>query len=239
MSSRAISFRHTDPVVVGASAPAPRTGVPASGTPSNSEAAGDPPFSVISFPNLRAVTEDGSVEAARVQGHAAGYTAGMRAAANDIAARVARLDADHAARGCQAQAQIDRTVALLTAASRALDERTLPVLQAAEGTLLATALELAEAVIGYQLSDGQTAARLALRRALDPSSSARPNTVRMHPADLATIEPEVLSAAGVEFLADPTLARGDAVSEFAEGFLDARIGTAFERARGALLGGHQ
>ena len=241
LSSPAIPFRHAEPVLVdaaaAAAAPGSATGTAVSGVPSTTESAGDPPFSAISFPVLRAVAGDGTVEAARVQGHAAGYTAGMRAAASDIAAQVARLEADHAARVWQVQAQLDRTVALLSAASHALDARTQPVLHEAEDTLLATALDLAEAVIGHQLSDGPSSARLALRRALDPSSPTRPNAVRMHPADLAVIDPAVLAATGVQFQADPSLARGDAVSEFADGFLDARIGTAFTRARDALLGG--
>ncbi|MEB0201424.1 MULTISPECIES: FliH/SctL family protein [Cryobacterium] len=242
LSSPAIPFRHAEPVLVDASVATAGT-APAAGkaaTPvarATAETAGDPPFSAISFPTLRAVSGDSTVEAARVQGHAAGYTAGMRAAASDIAAQVARLEADHAARVSQVQAQLDRTVGLLTAASHALDERTQPVLHEAEGTLLATALDLAEAVIGYQISDGPSAARLALRRALDPASPTRPNVVRMHPADLDVIDPAVLAATGVTFQADPSLARGDAVSEFADGFLDARISTAFERARAALLGG--
>ncbi|WBM80104.1 hypothetical protein KIV56_00300 [Cryobacterium breve] len=140
--------------------------------------------------------------------------------------------------GCgRSRRRLDRTVGLLTAATHALDERTQPVLLEVEDTLLAAALDLAEAVIGYELSDGVGAARLALRRALDPASPTRPNVVRMHPADLAVIDPTVLAATGVQFQADPSLARGDAVSEFADGFLDARIGTAFERARAALVGG--
>ncbi|TFB83821.1 hypothetical protein E3O44_18440 [Cryobacterium algoricola] len=240
LSSPAIPFRHAEPVLVDAAA----EGVPAAAGPATSPAslrssdtAGDPPFSAISFPTLRAVTGDDTIEAARVQGHAAGYTAGIRAAASDIAAQVARLEADHAARVWQIQAQLDRTVRLLTAASTALDARTLPVLHDAEDTLIATALDLAEAVIGYELRDGPAAARLAMRRALDPASATRPNAVRMHPADLAVIDPAVIAATGVQFQADPSLARGDAVSEFADGFLDARIGTAFERARAALLGG--
>ncbi|MDY7543561.1 MULTISPECIES: FliH/SctL family protein [unclassified Cryobacterium] len=242
LSSPAIPFRHAEPVLVDASGPAAGT-VPAAVTTATPVArptaatAGDPPFSAISFPTLRAVAGDNTLETARVQGHAAGYTAGMRAAAGDITAQIARLEADHAARVWQVQAQLDRTVGLLTAATHALDERTQPVLLEVEDTLLATALDLAEAVIGYELSDGVGAARLALRRALDPASPTRPNVVRMHPADLAVIDPAVLAATGVQFQADPSLDRGDAVSEFADGFLDARIGTAFERARAALLGG--
>jgi len=242
LSSPAIPFRRAEPVLVDVSGAAAGA-VPAAGTPATpaarttAETAGDPPFSAISFPALRAVAGDGIVEAARVQGHSAGYTAGMRAAASDIAAQVARLEADHAARVWQVQAQLDRTVGLLAAASHALDARTEPVLHEAEDTLLATALDLAEAVIGHHLSDGPSAARLALRRALDPASPTRPNAVRMHPDDLAVIDPAVLAATGVQFQADPSLARGDAVSEFADGFLDARIGTAFARARAALLGG--
>ncbi|WP_281534722.1 hypothetical protein [Cryobacterium breve] len=110
LSSPAIPFRHAEPVLVDASGPAAGA-VPAAATTATpvarptAETAGDLPFSAISFPTLRAVAGDNTLETARVQGHAAGYTAGMRAAAGDITAQIARLEADHAARVWQVQAQ--------------------------------------------------------------------------------------------------------------------------------------
>jgi flagellar assembly protein FliH len=39
---------------------------------------------------------------------------------------------------------------------------------------------------------------------------------------------------GVELVADPQLARGDAVAELADGYLDARLSTALARVRRVL-----
>jgi flagellar assembly protein FliH len=42
--------------------------------------------------------------------------------------------------------------------------------------------------------------------------------------------------AGVELKADPTLNPGDAVAEYPQGWIDARLGAALDRAKAALLG---
>ena len=46
----------------------------------------------------------------------------------------------------------------------------------------------------------------------------------------------VVDVAGVELKPDPTLNPGDAVGEYPDGWIDARIGSALERAKQALLG---
>ena len=196
------------------------------------------PFSAVTFPSLRGERGSGD-ESARARGHAAGYTAGLRAATAEVDARIARHDAEHAAAMLHQQTRVDRAVALLESAAAALHQRTLPVLQDAEDTLVATAVELAEAILGHELGDTETSARAALSRALIPGADAvagsgRPQAVRMHPADLALIDQVTRQDAGVEFIADVGLARGDAIAEFPDGFLDARIGTALARAKAAL-----
>lgn len=201
----------------------------------------NPGFSTLSFPALRDVnrdvTGDHGDDRSRARGHAAGYAAGLRAAAQEVAARAARLEAEHAAAVSHGQARVDHAVAVLGAAAAALDERTVPVLRDAENTLVTTALDLAEAIIGHELDDAENSARFALGRALDHSTAAQPHSVRMNPDDLAVLDPATRAQAGVDFAADPTLARGDAITEFPDGFLDARIGTALARAKAVLLGG--
>ncbi|TFC66978.1 hypothetical protein [Cryobacterium sp. TMT2-4] len=206
-------------------------------------------FSAVTFPSLQGERDAGG-DASRARGHAAGYTAGLRAAAAEVDARIARLDAEQAAAGAIGQARIDRAVALLGAAAAALHERTVPVIQEAEDTLVATALELAEAILGYSLGDADASARAALGRALATGATGvtgatvttgalgtiRPHSVRMNPADLALIDLITRADAGVDFTADADLARGDAIAEFPDGFLDARIGTALTRAKAALTG---
>ncbi|TFC93856.1 MULTISPECIES: FliH/SctL family protein [Cryobacterium] len=198
------------------------------------------PFSAVTFPSLRDDRSTGD-ESSRARGHAAGYTAGLRAAAADVDARIERHDAEHAAAALHQQARVDRAVTLLGAAAAALHQRTAPVLREAEDTLVATAVELAEAILGHELADTDTSARAALNRALIPGADAvggtgRPQAVRMNPADLALIDLVTRTDAGVDFIADADLARGDAIAEFPDGFLDARIGTALARAKAALRG---
>ncbi|TFC87165.1 FliH/SctL family protein, partial [Cryobacterium sp. TMT3-29-2] len=142
------------------------------------------------------------------------------------------------------QARVDRAVALLAAAAAALHARTVPVVQDAEDTLVTTALELAEAILCHSLGDADASARAALGRALASGESigtgalgtVRPHSVRMNPDDLALIDLVTREDAGVDFTADSGLARGDAIAEFPDGFLDARIGTALARAKAALTG---
>jgi flagellar assembly protein FliH len=113
-----------------------------------------------------------------------------------------------------------------------------------QDVLAASALELAEAILGYEIAQGGNTARAALQRALSsrtPGGSTgveNVTAVRLHPADIAALKANgVVDAPGVELTADPTLNPGDAVAEYPDGWIDARIGTAVARARHALLGG--
>jgi len=216
----------------------------------------DTDFSALVFPTLADAGERRSQgdDRARIErqwqarGHAAGYTEGLRAAAAAVDERVARLEADHAERMRAAGRQHDRTLAALTAAVRALETRTVPVLHDVEDTLLDAAIDLAEAIIGHALADQAAAVRSALGRTEVGAAPASPatgrtigdgvgQTVRLNPHDLAALDVAAVAAAGVTLVADANLASGDAVSEFPDGYLDARIGSALRRARAALTGG--
>ena len=215
-------------------------------------------FSALVFPTLADAGARGSQGEDRTRierqwqarGHAAGYTEGLRAAAVAVDARVARLEADHAELMRAAGEHRDRTLAGLTAAVRALEARTVPVLHDVEDTLLDAAIDLAEAIIGHALADQAAAVRAALGRAgaaaaLPPTgttashttSHTASHTVRLNPHDLAALDVAAVAQAGVTLVADASLSRGDAVSEFPDGYLDARIGSALQRARAALAGG--
>ena len=69
------------------------------------------------------------------------------------------------------------------------------MLAEAQDVLLAAALELAEAVIGNALSDGDFAARTALRRVLAQPAIPGIYAVHMHPADLDALDEAVLDKA--------------------------------------------
>lgn len=194
----------------------------------------DPGFATLSFPAIRTTVRVDREDQARIGGHAAGYAAGLRAAEMDVAARAAALEADHAATLIHLQARADLAVATLNAAAVALDARTVPVLEEAHAAIAEAAMQVAEAVVASELGDEGAAAKSALHRALDSVDVGVVHAVRLNPADLSTLGEATLAAVGVTFVADASLARGDAVTEFADGYLDARITTAVARARAAI-----
>ena len=191
-------------------------------------------FSLAQYPTLLGNGPDTNATRGEVRGHAAGYAAGLRAAADDTAALRAQLQADHDRLEQLHRAELDHAVAVLTTATRALNAVALPVVADSEKVLVASALDLAEAIIGHELDDQDASARAALARATaQPINSVSP-LVRMNPDDLALLADELLAHREVTFVPDPQLHCGDAIAEFPDGFLDARIGTALERAKRAL-----
>jgi len=179
---------------------------------------------------------DGVREAARAAGFAAGFAAGAREAAAVAEAEAARAAAERAAQDATTGALLGRALEVLARAAAAASAQTAPVLAEAETLLHAGALELAQAVLGVELSDHEQSARAALARALSRPRLPETVTVRLNARDLQTLQTVGVDDLpdGVVLVADPTLAPGDALAVHPEGFLDARIGTALERARTAL-----
>jgi flagellar assembly protein FliH len=196
----------------------------------------DVTFSPASFPALRDAEHLLAETDARNHGQSIGYAIGLRTAALELAAQRAALDAEHQAMMREGQEKIDQAVGLLAVAAQALNDRAIPLQEQAQATLVTSALELAEAVLEYELSDGHNSARTALARVLSHVDPATVVTVRMNPSDLVMLDRASLDGAQVELTPDPLLQRGDAIADFAEGYLDARIGSALGRARAALLG---
>lgn len=199
-------------------------------------------FAQMAFPQLRKaepeVREDGYVH-----GHAAGYTAGLRAAEAERVRRVEELETEFAARRDQQQREVRQLIGLLHAAVEALNARCLPTVEAAEETLVAAAVELAEAILGYELADRSKAACAALDRALSGSKGLDVVTIRMNPADISILERGASDGVGLAaepgrtaavLTPDSSLDRGDALAELPQGFLDAKIGTALARVKNAL-----
>lgn len=196
----------------------------------------DIPFARAVFPALKTARDATADSLAYAHGHTAGYTAGLRGAAAEAEERRSRMEAEHAAVLSHAEARTGQALATLAAAAAALEASVVPVITDAQDALAASALDLAEAILGRELSDADTAARAALARATGVGPSAGTRTVRMHPADLSVLDKVTREAAAVLFVADETLERGDAITEFGAGYLDARISTALGRARKALTG---
>ena len=145
-------------------------------------------------------------------------------------------NAETAAKLSERNAQLDAALAALDAAARDLHARAIPTIEQVQDVLVASALELAEAILGRELMDTKNSARAALARVLDHADPRTLLTVRMNPDDIAELDAAGRPASGVEIIADDTIARGDALGDFSDGYLDARIQTALARARAALLG---
>lgn len=190
---------------------------------------------------LTVVTDDRvreTSERARVAGYAAGFAAGSRAAAETTQGLHEHLRVRAAAAEAARDAAHHAALAALARATEAATARVIPVLDDARDLLYSRALELARAVVGAELSDASASATSALARAARVPHDVRVQSVRLHPSDLAALagaERASGEPTGVELVADTSLAPGDAVSTFEGGFFDARIETAFDRARTALL----
>lgn len=193
-------------------------------------------FSPLTVPVLAETEQEhAALEAARARGFAAGYAEGLRVAAAEQAEWTARAEERRAVEAEAAEQRLAVLARALRAAAVQVGEATVPVLEDAEEALIGAAFELAAVVVGVTLEDRVAAARAAVARVLDAAAAdSRAGivaTVRMHPADVAALAGEDL---GVHLVADPALAPGDATGDLPDGWLDARIGAALERAKEAL-----
>jgi flagellar assembly protein FliH len=178
--------------------------------------------------------ERAAMAAARSRGYAAGYAEGRRAAAAEQQRWLAEAEDARAAESAEAADRIAVLAAALRTAAVELREATVPVLAEVEAALTAAAFELATAVVGDALQDRLAAARAAVARVQAAAAPGVVPVVRLHPDDVAALQAAGLSSDGMQLVADPALHRGDAVGELPNGWLDARIHAALQRAREAL-----
>ncbi|MFE4197556.1 FliH/SctL family protein [Paenarthrobacter sp. NPDC056912] len=196
----------------------------------------------VTFPSVGSSERSGEVDRGFVQGHAAGYAAGIQAAAAEHRRLQEQLRAEHEEMLDAGRTALARSVQLLQAAATAAQQRQEIALDEVQDVLAAGAMDLAEAVLGHELAQGENTARAALGRALGSQRGGSTGvgsvtTVRLHPGDLAALAASgVVDVAGVELKADAALNPGDAVGEYPNGWIDARIASALERAKQALLG---
>lgn len=192
-------------------------------------------YAPLGLPTLPTAAQTRRDERAAVNGHALGFAAGLRAAAAETAELRARIAREHDEAMAEGKARIDVAVASLESAALALRERAVPTLDSAEAAIIDAALSLAESVIGVELARSDSAALAALARVTAHPDSGTAIAVRMHPDDIAAIPAE--AAVSVPLVPDHSLSRGDAVADFTDGFLDARIESAVSRMRTALREG--
>lgn len=195
-------------------------------------------FAPAAFPRLGGSDHRGEQERARRRGYAEGHAAGFRAGTADAEAAHRAAAAEQAERERHRAEEMAAAVAALHAAARSLAEREAELEAAATTQVLSHAIDLAELLLAAELSDAGAAAAAAARRALSATAPVAVRSLRVHPEDLRLLAAETGDdLAAFPLVADDTLARGDAVAVLAHGVIDARVGTAFERARRALAEG--
>ena len=189
-------------------------------------------FAPLAFP---ALPGQGNHERDSIRGHAAGYAAGRKQAEAEAAVLREQISAEAARATALATAELRAANDALARAAAEFRSRQAPVLASVDASIAAAAIELAEAIVGHELSSGDGSARAAIERA---SAEAVPagSVVRLNPHDIRVIEAEG-GAPGVELVPDHSLQRGDAVVDLAHGSIDARVSASLARAKAVLVDG--
>jgi len=194
-------------------------------------------FEKIAYPSLTDSPAAESTDRASARGYAAGYAAGARAAATDAEQLVLQAREQQELFAVQARTSMASALAALNAASARANTLRQPTIAESDAALAAAALELAEAILGHELADGEASAKAAIARALAVAGNDEILVVRMNAEDLEVLETTPPALESVRLVADPELERGDAMIETAAGTIDARLKSSLDRARAILLGG--
>ncbi|WP_066516857.1 FliH/SctL family protein [Curtobacterium ammoniigenes] len=190
-------------------------------------------FTPVVYPAL-AASEPAGARTAQARGYAAGYVDGMRRAGEQAADAERHRAAAHQAALADADARLQRTLAVLDAAIARVQALSLPLVDEVEESIIGVGLHLAETILQREVTGGHARAVDALRRAMAAAPRDELVAVRLHPADLQAL-PQPLEPT-TRLLPDATLEPGDAIAELRDGWLDLRLSAALDRARTALAG---
>lgn len=191
-------------------------------------------FAPAVFPRLRDAEREGERERARRLGYAEGHAEGFRVATAHAAVAEVEAAAERAEREVADRRIVAEAVAALLAAADALTSRARTLTAASDARVYAHAVELAGIVLDGELADGERSATTAVHRALTAADGDVVHGVRLHPDDLAALQRLDACPDGIVLIADDGLRRGDATAVLEDGFIDARVATALDRARRAI-----
>jgi flagellar assembly protein FliH len=190
-------------------------------------------FAPVLYPQLEPDAEPGT-SSANARGYAAGYAEGMRRAAREHAVSEDLRQAELAAFVADSEARVARAANALSAAVAQLNARLVPAIREADDVLIEASLDLAESVLQREVTTGHVTSADVLRRALALVPDDQIVTVRLNPVDAQTLG--AVDSGTVSVASDATVAPGDAITTMPQGWLDARLFAALERARSALVG---
>ena len=158
-------------------------------------------------------------------GYADGYQQGNAQAAAD--ALVAATERENKLR--------DAMIAL-AAAARECNTRQRAAIDDIEDTIVEAVFDLAETLLGREMSRTRTPGRDALRRALALADLHGPAVARLNPDDLESIGDFADLAPGraIQLVADASIEPGGCILESGSARVDAQLGPALRRAKEAL-----
>jgi flagellar assembly protein FliH len=170
------------------------------------------------------VVSDEVVEFAKQEGYAAGHDSGHAQGYNEgIAA--AQLHAELLAGLVQQLGQAAEALMAREATARA----------DIEDQVVATAFQIAEVIVGHEVSQPDSRGRDAIARALQLAPEQGLVVARLNPADIAVIDATNLELGrALELVPDPSVSPGDCLVDVGACRVDARIGPALERVREVL-----
>jgi flagellar assembly protein FliH len=178
--------------------------------------------------------------AARAEGYAVGWAEGHRAATEQVRATTAE-----AARQRQAESEawtesVRGTLSALARGATMLEERAVTPATELRDAVLHAAVELAEVLLGRELTLATEPGMDALRRALTLAPAGRPVTARLNPEDLPAARnalaalPEGELGRQVHLVPDPSVERAGCVVECDASRVDAQLSGALARVREVL-----
>ncbi len=163
------------------------------------------------------------------EGYRTGYNAGFTAGLEDAAAAI---DAREQQRRTELAAVVER----LARAVDELDTRHRDIIAGIEQRVVAVACQVAEALVGHELSVATAPGRDAIVRCLQFAPTDGTVVAHLHPDDVDTASGDGDSVNGraLRIVADPSLTRGDAIVDVGPTRIDGRIASALARIREVL-----